>query len=50
MMFNKNFIIENLKTLFYALIIAILIRSFNHCGDWISSTLFVIDIVCGAGA
>ena len=27
MMFNKNYIIENLKTLFYALIIAILIRS-----------------------
>ena len=26
-MFNKNFIIENLKTLFYALIIAVIIRS-----------------------
>ena len=26
-MFNKNFIINNLKTLFYALIIAIIIRS-----------------------
>ena len=26
-MFNKNFIIENIKTLFYALIIAVLIRS-----------------------
>ena len=26
-MFNKNFLIDNLKTLFYALIIAIIIRS-----------------------
>ena len=26
-MFNKNFIIDNIKTLFYALIIAIIIRS-----------------------
>ena len=26
-MFNKNFIIENIKTLFYALIIALIIRS-----------------------
>ena len=26
-MLNKNFIIENIKTLFYALIIAIIIRS-----------------------
>ena len=26
-MFNKNFFIENIKTLFYALIIAIIIRS-----------------------
>ena len=26
-MFNKNFIVENLKTLFYALIIAVIIRS-----------------------
>ena len=27
MIFNKNFLIENVKTIFYALIIAIIIRS-----------------------
>ena len=46
-MFNKDFIIENVKTLFYALIIAIIIRSFLIQPFYIPSSSMEPNLLVG---
>ena len=47
MMFNKNIFIENIKTLFYALIIAIILRSFLIQPFYIPSSSMEPNLLVG---